>query len=55
MTLISRSVTKPGLYSGIFPIEDNAAWEKTAATCASCPRCASASGAGESMTAQQSS
>ena len=27
-----RSINQPGLYSGIFPIDDNAAWEKNAAT-----------------------
>ena len=31
-TLISRSVLKPGLYSGAFPFDDNASWEKNAAT-----------------------
>lgn len=31
MTLISRSVTKPGFYSGIFPSMENAQWEKAAA------------------------
>lgn len=31
-TLISRSIHKPGLYSGAFPFDDNAAWEKNAAT-----------------------
>lgn len=31
-TLISRSVLKPGVYSGAFPFDDNAAWEKNAAT-----------------------
>ncbi len=30
MTLISRSVTKPGFYSGIFPSMDNREWEKAA-------------------------
>lgn len=30
MTLISHSVHKPGFYSGIFPMMDNAAWEKAA-------------------------
>jgi UDP-3-O-[3-hydroxymyristoyl] glucosamine N-acyltransferase len=27
-----RSIRKPGQYSGVFPIDDNAAWEKNAAT-----------------------
>jgi UDP-3-O-[3-hydroxymyristoyl] glucosamine N-acyltransferase len=31
-TLISRSINKPGQYTGIFPSDDNASWEKNAAT-----------------------
>jgi len=31
-TLVTRSILKPGLYSGAFPIDDNANWEKNAAT-----------------------
>jgi UDP-3-O-[3-hydroxymyristoyl] glucosamine N-acyltransferase len=31
-SLVSRSITKPGHYTGIFPIDDNAAWEKNAAS-----------------------
>ncbi len=31
-SVVMRSIRKPGLYSGIFPIDDNAAWEKNAAT-----------------------
>jgi UDP-3-O-[3-hydroxymyristoyl] glucosamine N-acyltransferase len=31
-TFVSRSIAKPGLYTGIFPMDDNAAWEKNAAT-----------------------
>lgn len=31
-TVISRSITQPGQYSGMFPFDDNAAWEKNAAT-----------------------
>lgn len=31
-TLISRSVKQPGVYSGVFPFDDNASWEKNAAT-----------------------
>jgi len=31
-SFVSRSIVKPGLYSGIFPIDDNATWEKNAAT-----------------------
>jgi len=31
-TIISRSIAKPGRYSGVFPFDDNASWEKNAAT-----------------------
>ncbi|MDM0044322.1 UDP-3-O-(3-hydroxymyristoyl)glucosamine N-acyltransferase [Variovorax dokdonensis] len=31
-TLVSRSILKPGHYTGFFPFDDNAAWEKNAAT-----------------------
>lgn len=31
-TVITRSIMKPGRYSGVFPFDDNAAWEKNAAT-----------------------
>ena len=31
-TIATRSIHKPGQYSGLFPIDDNAAWEKNAAT-----------------------
>ncbi len=31
-TVISRSIRKPGQYSGAFPFDDNASWEKNAAT-----------------------
>jgi UDP-3-O-[3-hydroxymyristoyl] glucosamine N-acyltransferase len=31
-TLVSRSIKKPGQYTGVFPMDDNAAWEKNAAT-----------------------
>jgi UDP-3-O-[3-hydroxymyristoyl] glucosamine N-acyltransferase len=31
-SLVTRSIAKPGLYTGIFPIDDNAAWEKNAAS-----------------------
>jgi UDP-3-O-[3-hydroxymyristoyl] glucosamine N-acyltransferase len=31
-SLVTRSILKPGHYSGIFPIDDNVAWEKNAAT-----------------------
>jgi UDP-3-O-[3-hydroxymyristoyl] glucosamine N-acyltransferase len=31
-TVITRSIHKPGQYSGLYPFDDNAAWEKNAAT-----------------------
>ncbi len=31
-TLISRSIHKPGQYSGVYPFDENANWEKNAAT-----------------------
>jgi len=31
-TVVTRSLLKPGQYTGMFPIDDNAAWEKNAAT-----------------------
>ncbi len=31
-TVVSRSILKPGHYSGAFPFDENAAWEKNAAT-----------------------
>jgi len=31
-TLVSRSILKPGVYTGVFPIDENANWEKNAAT-----------------------
>lgn len=31
-SFVARSILKPGLYTGIFPIDENAAWEKNAAT-----------------------
>ena len=31
-TVVTRSILKPGQYSGAFPFDDNAAWEKNAAT-----------------------
>jgi UDP-3-O-[3-hydroxymyristoyl] glucosamine N-acyltransferase len=31
-TVITRSILKPGQYSGVFPFDDNASWEKNAAT-----------------------
>ena len=30
MSLVSSSITKPGFYSGIFPLMDNAEWERAA-------------------------
>lgn len=31
-SVVTRSLRQPGHYSGVFPIDDNAAWEKNAAT-----------------------
>ncbi len=31
-TFVTRSILKPGLYSGLFPFDENANWEKNAAT-----------------------
>jgi UDP-3-O-[3-hydroxymyristoyl] glucosamine N-acyltransferase len=31
-TVVTRSIHKPGHYTGMFPIDDNAAWEKNAAS-----------------------
>ena len=31
-SFVARSIARPGLYTGIFPIDDNASWEKNAAT-----------------------
>jgi UDP-3-O-[3-hydroxymyristoyl] glucosamine N-acyltransferase len=31
-SLVTRSIHKPGHYTGFFPLEDNASWEKNAAT-----------------------
>jgi len=31
-TVVSRSISKPGLYTGFFPMAENSAWEKNAAT-----------------------
>jgi UDP-3-O-[3-hydroxymyristoyl] glucosamine N-acyltransferase len=31
-TAVTHSIRKPGTYSGLFPMDDNAAWEKNAAT-----------------------
>nr|HET7858885.1 UDP-3-O-(3-hydroxymyristoyl)glucosamine N-acyltransferase [Caldimonas sp.] len=31
-TQVSRSIARPGFYSGSFPFDDNASWEKNAAT-----------------------
>ena len=31
-TTITRSISKPGVYSGLFPFDENANWEKNAAT-----------------------
>jgi UDP-3-O-[3-hydroxymyristoyl] glucosamine N-acyltransferase len=31
-TVVTRSILQPGHYSGFFPVDDNATWEKNAAT-----------------------
>lgn len=31
-SVVTRSISKPGVYSGVFPIDDNSSWEKNAAT-----------------------
>ena len=31
-SVVTRSIAKPGNYTGLFPIDDNAVWEKNAAT-----------------------
>jgi len=31
-TVVTRSILQPGQYSGLFPFDDNASWEKNAAT-----------------------
>ena len=31
-TVVTRSISKPGQYSGVYPFDENAAWEKNAAT-----------------------
>ena len=31
-TVVTHSITKPGQYTGVFPMDDNAKWEKNAAT-----------------------
>lgn len=31
-TVVMRSITRPGQYTGIFPVDENSAWEKNAAT-----------------------
>ena len=31
-SVVTRSILKPGIYTGLFPIDDNAVWEKNAAT-----------------------
>jgi UDP-3-O-[3-hydroxymyristoyl] glucosamine N-acyltransferase len=31
-TVVTRSILKPGHYTGLFPIDENAAWEKNAAS-----------------------
>lgn len=37
MSLVTRSIRKPGFYSGVFPLMENAGWEKAAATVRNLP------------------
>jgi UDP-3-O-[3-hydroxymyristoyl] glucosamine N-acyltransferase len=30
--VVTRSLVKPGNYTGVFPLDDNFAWERNAAT-----------------------
>lgn len=38
MSLVTRSIATPGFYTGVYPLQDNAAWEKSAATLKQLPR-----------------
>jgi UDP-3-O-[3-hydroxymyristoyl] glucosamine N-acyltransferase len=29
---VMRSINKPGVYTGVFPLDNNSAWEKNAVT-----------------------
>jgi UDP-3-O-[3-hydroxymyristoyl] glucosamine N-acyltransferase len=31
-TVVTKSIAKPGQYTGVFPLDDNASWERNAAT-----------------------
>jgi UDP-3-O-[3-hydroxymyristoyl] glucosamine N-acyltransferase len=31
-SVVTRSINKPGHYTGVFPLDDNASWERNAAT-----------------------
>jgi len=31
-SVVTRSITQPGNYTGLFPLDDNASWEKNAAS-----------------------
>ena len=31
-SVVTRSINKPGMYTGVFPLDDNSAWEKNAVT-----------------------
>jgi UDP-3-O-[3-hydroxymyristoyl] glucosamine N-acyltransferase len=31
-TVVTKSINKPGHYTGVFPLDDNASWERNAAT-----------------------
>jgi UDP-3-O-[3-hydroxymyristoyl] glucosamine N-acyltransferase len=41
-SVVTRSIRKPGHYTGMFPIDDNAAWEKNAAVVKQLQACVSA-------------
>jgi len=31
-TVVTKSIAKPGQYTGVFPLDENATWERNAAT-----------------------
>jgi UDP-3-O-[3-hydroxymyristoyl] glucosamine N-acyltransferase len=38
MSLVTRSITEPGFYTGVFPLMPNAGWERAAAALKQLPR-----------------
>jgi UDP-3-O-[3-hydroxymyristoyl] glucosamine N-acyltransferase len=38
MSLVTRSIDKPGFYSGVFPLQDNADWERVAVSLKQLPQ-----------------